>query len=103
MRNQADLIADQRAGLITETEAAYAMSLVENETYKRNGIAKHRWITAQDERTCVECMGNEEAGAIKIDENFPSGVMAPPAHVRCRCYHLPVLPTMIEQKIWTGN
>jgi len=103
LRSEAKQIAEERADLISETELAYAMGLVEVETFRRNGIEKYRWITAEDERVCEICMANEAAGEISIGEEFPMGVVAPPQHVRCRCFLIPTLPTMIEQIVWSGS
>lgn len=103
LREKAEAIASERADLITETETAYAMSLVEMETFKKNGIKKHHWVVQQDELTCGVCLDNEAVGDIEIGQEFPNGVEAPPAHVNCRCFLIPVLPITIEGKLWTGG
>lgn len=43
-----------------------------------------RWIT--DGNPCAVCDENSLAGAIPIDEDFPSGDDEPTAHPNCRCY-----------------
>jgi hypothetical protein len=91
IRNSASAVALERSEVIAEQEAAIAVGEVEMEVYKRNGIKEFRWETQKDERTCLECLANEEAGIIKVGEVFPSGVVAPPGHVNC------ILP---GQQVW---
>ena len=49
------------------------------------------WVTVGDLRVSKEiCQLNEAAGAIPIDQPFPSGHMFQPGHPNCRCtvsYH----------------
>lgn len=103
LREKAKAISQERAEMITDTETAYAMGLVETETFKRNGIKKHYWVVVEDERLCSFCMANEAAGAIAIGKEFPSGATAPPQHQSCRCFLLPVLPITIKGKVWMGD
>lgn len=46
---------------------------------------KKRWIEAPEENHCPACNENARAGAIGLDEDFPSGHQAAPAHPRCGC------------------
>jgi len=103
LKSKASVIATERADVITETELVTAMNIVELETFKRNGVNRIKWITSLDERVCVQCVGNEEAGAIPLGDNFPMGAIAPPQHIRCRCYLVPILPEVVEGSIWTGK
>lgn len=103
IKAEAAEMADRRAGVITETELHQAMTAVEVITYSRNGVKKHRWVTAHDEKVEQRCMENEAVGVIEVGAVFPSGVVAPPAHIFCRCFLLPVLPTVIEGRVWTGG
>lgn len=103
LKEQAKKISQERAELITETELINAMNLVEMEAFKRNSILKHKWVTSEDEKVEELCLANEAAGVIKVGDMFPSGTESPPAHFLCRCYLLPVLPEVIEGKIWTGE
>jgi hypothetical protein len=41
------------------------------------------WETADD--PCPICIENEDAGDIDVDDDFPSGDSAPPAHPWCYC------------------
>lgn len=101
----ARLIADElsqisktRAEVIVQTETARAISMVQVETFKRNGIREKEWMTSRDERVCPIC-GPLHGTKIPIDEEFgsetSSGVFVesyPPIHPRCRCDLLEVIP-----------
>ncbi len=103
LRDAAREVAAERSQLVVETELMTAMNLIELETYRRNSIERIRWKTAQDERVEAICLANEAAGAINVGETFPMGQMSPPAHIRCRCYLLPILPTAIQGTVWVGE
>jgi SPP1 gp7 family putative phage head morphogenesis protein len=104
LKENAKKIAMDRAQIITETELMNAMNLVELEAFKKNNIAKHKWITQVDEKVCAEiCMANEAAGSIKVGGEFPGGTEKPPGHILCRCYLIPILPEYIKGKLWTGE
>ncbi|MFJ4787569.1 phage portal protein [Streptomyces sp. NPDC088794] len=79
-----------RAEMIATTELARAVSAASLSTYRVNGIEYVEWITAVDERVCPLCMSNTEAGALRLETQFPSGVYMPPAHPFCRCALMPV-------------
>ena len=102
LRDSANHMAKERATVIAEHEAILMFGETEVEIYKRNGILLKRWITARDERVCVFCMANEEAGEIPADEIFPEGVLAPPQHQRCRCMIMPSIPLDLKIK-WSGK
>lgn len=103
IRDNVDDFAANRSNLIAENETANMLARVEHEFYKRNNIAQQRWITSRDERVCPICSSNEEVGKISMDLLFPSGVVIPPAHPRCRCF---VLPDVVDAEriaiTWTG-
>jgi len=101
IRDAAGNVAYERSEIIAEQEAAIAVGEIELEFYKRNGVKEIRWITSKDERVCMECLANEEAGVIKTGDVFPSGVVAPPSHIGCRCLLMPVIKEV--RVIWTGN
>ena len=103
LKQNSGRISKERADLISETELAYSMGLVDVETMHRNGIEMHKWITEADELTCEACTANESAGYVDVGDEFPSGVTATPAHVRCRCFLIPKLPLVINGEIWTGK
>jgi len=101
IHRHASITARERSEMIAEQEVALAMGEMEMEVYKRNGIKKQKWITARDEVTCVACMENEEEGEITVGHEFPSGVLFPPAHLRCRCMTVPVISKEVETP-WVG-
>ena len=103
IRSRLEKVVNARADIITETELINAMSVVEIETYKKNNIKFIKWITSEDEKVCGICMGNEQAGEVRVGEEFPSGQDSPPAHVSCRCFLLPIIPEGYEDVIWTGK
>jgi hypothetical protein len=84
---------DQRAALIANTEIANANSAGALEGYKQardGGVnVMKEWLT--DDDPCDVCQENADAGAIDLDEDFPSGDAAPSAHPRCLCAVSPVV------------
>jgi hypothetical protein len=95
----ADAIADSiqastafsayRAELIADTEIAFANAdgkLAGWNAAADTGLTlTHSWQTSNDGDCCDECQGNEDQGAIPIDEAFESGDDAEPAHPNCKC------------------
>lgn len=83
--------SDERAELIAMTEIASANSLgalAGYEEAQRSGIKLGKsWLILED--ACEICHENEDAGVIELDETFPSGDLAPPAHPNCRCVLVP--------------
>ena len=81
----------ERALLIAQTEIARAISAATEARYREAGVEFVEWATAEDERVCPICGGNELAGVIPIGTPFPGGTPTPPAHPRCRCALLAVI------------
>lgn len=83
--------SDERAELIAMTEIASANSLgalAGYEEAQRTGVKLGKsWLILED--ACEICHENEDAGIIELDETFPSGDLAPPAHPNCRCVLVP--------------
>ena len=83
--------SDERAELIAMTEIASANSLgalAGYEEAQRSGVRLGKsWLILED--ACEICHENEDAGVIELDEAFPSGDLAPPAHPNCRCVLVP--------------
>jgi len=75
----------ERRETIAHTEANVAVSEARAQEAVVRGRKYKYWVTAADDRVSDICSGNEAAGPIPIDQVFPSGVMAPPGHVACRC------------------
>ena len=83
--------SEERAELIALTEIATANSYGALEGYKEASdigleVSKS-WLRLGD--ACPLCVSNAEAGVIPLDDAFPSGDMAPPAHPNCRCVLVP--------------
>jgi hypothetical protein len=82
----AEFFDGSRAEALAVTELNRAMSAASLDTYMRNGIAAKSWIVWNP---CPRCQQNAGAGVIPVDQSFPSGDQAPPAHPRCRCSLVP--------------
>lgn len=83
--------SEARALTIARTELIRANNQGNLTAYRESGVATGKeWATAEDDRVEVACRGNEAAGPIALDDDFPSGDEAPPAHPNCRCALLPV-------------
>lgn len=100
-------IAKSRADVIVLTETARAISTVQLETFKRNGIKQKEWVTSRDERVCPIC-GPLHGRVIEIDDYFDSGDFsegAPPIHPRCRCDILEIIPDdfIPNADYWIGD
>ena len=78
-----DGMSSSRAFTIASTEMNDAMSQAFLRKLVANDVEYKQWITGPD--PCEACIENEDAGAIPVDENFPSGDDAPPAHPNCVC------------------
>lgn len=78
----------ERALTIATTEMNRAMSAASTDSYKEFGVDQVEWLTADP---CDECAENEDAGAIPLGDEFPTGDTEPPAHPNCRCSIAPVI------------
>jgi len=85
IRKEFEGMSKIRSKSIAQTETASAL---ENAFYERGlamGIDGKEWVTAEDERLCLVCSGNEDEGIIPFEAKFSSGDLFPPAHPSCRC------------------
>lgn len=76
---------------VTETTRIYAEGNLA--AWKASGlVGGSRWNTGQDELVCPICAPLDGQIA-KLGEGFgdAEGILAPPAHVNCRCYLTPVV------------
>lgn len=91
-----------RADMISRTELAMAHSQGAVEGYRQaraSGVpVMKEWL---DSDGCEECSLNAKAGPIDLDDKFPSGDDAPPAHPNCRCAVSPVV--VRQQDVDTGE
>lgn len=83
--------SEDRAMLIAATEITSANSMGALASYQEaeaEGIkVKKSWLILED--ACDICQENADAGAIDLDDTFPSGDDAPGAHPNCRCVLVP--------------
>lgn len=85
--------SEERAARIAEYEVASANGAASLESYRgavADGIAVRKAWWAE-EGCCAVCQANADAGALALDEAFPSGDDATPAHPSCRCVVVPVV------------
>ncbi len=90
IRKTFDDMSKFRSELVAHTETANALGEAFIVRGKELGIAGKEWITQGDERVSADCLENEAAGVIPIDQSFPTGVMHVPQHPACRCANAPV-------------
>lgn len=86
-----------RAMTIARTETQMAANAGAIAGYKASGVVDGKqWITAGDDLVSEDCVENGEAGdngdgVLGLDEIYPSGDAAPPAHPNCRCTIVPYI------------
>lgn len=86
-----------RASVIARTETQLAANAGALSGYKASGVVDGKqWLTAGDDLVSEDCVENGEAGdngdgVIGLDETYPSGDDAPPAHPNCRCTIAPYI------------
>lgn len=75
-----------RAELIARTELADNQMDAALDTWRESGVVqKKQWILGSEHGVPDDCDLNADAGAIPVDESFPSGDDAPTAHPGCVC------------------
>jgi SPP1 gp7 family putative phage head morphogenesis protein len=79
-----------RAEAIARTATLSAFNGATQEHYRVNQIELFQWVATADDRTCPVCVAR--SGNI-----YRLEATRPPAHVRCRCYQMPV------QRKWFDN
>ncbi len=89
IRKTFDGMTKFRSELIARTETSNALGEAFITRGKQLGITGKEWITAGDDRVTPDCLENEAAGVIPIDQAFPTGVMHVPQHPACRCANAP--------------
>lgn len=83
IRKEIQQMSVYRGRMIGRTETANALSQGSLDAMKDMGIEGKEWVWPGGE--CDICAENQAAGVIPIDQAFPSGDMAPPAHPNCEC------------------
>jgi len=96
----AEKMPAERAEMVASTEVTRAYAESNMEVWKASGeVEGSEWRTAMDEIVCPICGSDTglEGQRAKLGETFvnragtDSGITNPPAHVRCRCWIVPVL------------
>lgn len=88
LRNQFNNMSKVRSKVIARTETCDALENAFMDRAKDLGVTHKEWIVTDP---CPICEENGNAGAIPLNEPFPSGDMRPPAHPNCRCALAPVI------------
>lgn len=86
--------SEERATTIARTELAAAHVEGNMEGWKVSGLVSMKISilgSEHGEDDTDECDDNAEAGAIPLEDEFPSGDVAPPYHPNCICDVAPVL------------
>lgn len=84
--------SQDRAETIARTELATAHSQGTLRTWQASGqVIGKRWLLADTHPESDECDDNADEEFVAIDDDFPSGDDAPPAHPNCLCSLIPVL------------
>jgi SPP1 gp7 family putative phage head morphogenesis protein len=102
-----DWLVDQlvATNLFDKTRARRIAMTESTRIYAENNLAvwrqseivnKKRWYTAVDEKVCPIC-GVLDGKEVGLDEEFAPGILAPPAHVNCRCIIRPVISETLQQ------
>ena len=83
--------SSDRADMIARTETRLADSKGTLAGWKESGVVEKKvWLVSND-GCCDDCQENADEGEIALDDDFPSGDDAPPAHPNCRCVVSPVV------------
>ena len=83
IKSAVDGMSSSRAEMIAATEMNDAMSQAFLKKLQINAVEYKQWILGPD--PCEVCEGNADASPIPVDDIFPSGDDAPPAHPNCVC------------------
>lgn len=79
-RRLAPTFGELRGRVIAETEVTRAFAQGQVQAFRRAGVTRWTWHTANDERVCDICQPRDgQVYEVGRDEE-------PPAHVRCRCW-----------------
>lgn len=88
--DDAAAFGEDRALMIARTETAFADVAGNMNAYRESGVVTgKKWLLGPD--SCAECEANAEVGEIGLDDIFPDGSEAAPAHPNCTCDIEPVL------------
>ena len=88
LRKTFDDMTKVRSQVIARTETCDALENAFMDRAKDMGVSGKEWIVTDP---CPICEDNGNAGAIALNDTFPSGDLRPPAHPNCRCALAPVM------------
>jgi len=88
LRKTFDDMSKVRSQVIARTETCDALENAFMDRAKDMGVSGKEWIVTDP---CPICEDNGNAGAIALNDAFPSGDLRPPAHPNCRCALAPVM------------
>jgi SPP1 gp7 family putative phage head morphogenesis protein len=89
-----------RGEMIAVTEVTRSFAQSQLETWNAVGVVERkRWNTANDALVCPIC-GPLNGQTANVNEPFPGGINAPPAHPRCRCW---VTAEIVTPEAQTGQ
>lgn len=89
----------ERAEMISRTEIVNANNQAHMTAFRSSGVVDQKeWSTSNEESVCEDCQGNEDEGAIDLDDDFQSGDDAPTAHPMCICVLVAVVNEDAEEE-----
>ncbi|GCE14190.1 hypothetical protein KTT_41030 [Tengunoibacter tsumagoiensis] len=78
-----DAWGEEYADMVGQTEVCAAVEEEVVHQMQQAGVEEIYWLAEPD--ACDRCLANADASPLPIDQLWPSGDTAPPAHPRCRC------------------
>ncbi len=91
------VFAELKSSTAEELAATHLIRAYETgmlDAWRDSGVSHRQWLAGREPR-CPEgrCRHNDQAGAVKVSEPFPSGHETPPVHVGCTCTTVPTSET----------
>lgn len=88
--------SEARAELIAETELKMVIEGSQYAAARASGKDYLKQSITTSEEPCEDCVENEEAGKLGMDDQYPSGHLLPPFHPGCQCDQEYVEPDEVE-------
>lgn len=83
-----------RAEMVARTETRLADGGGRQAAWKESGVVSQKVWLIGDDNPCQECIDNADEGPIDLEDTFPSGDDAEPAHPSCNCVVSPIVEGM---------
>lgn len=91
------VFSEGRSDMIARTELSFAHNLGNMDGWKASGQVEYKQsLIGSEHDKDDECDENADAGAIPMDDEFPSGDDSPPYHPNCVCVLVPVFADEVE-------